>query len=83
MSGSYPREEMDLKFDAVYTKIQTNHDEVMRELLEHKKRDSEMLEQVKYTNGKLKKIIIALVAVGAFSVGVGLQQVQFLISLFI
>jgi hypothetical protein len=42
-----------------------------------------MLEKQDYTNGKVKKIIIGLVAVAAFSAGLGLKEMPFIISFFV
>lgn len=55
MSESYPKTEMDLKMNSVYSKIDHNHGEVMTELKQHRKVHAEMLEQVKKTNGRTTK----------------------------
>lgn len=81
MSESYPKKEMDLKIEAIYSKVDSNHNEVMRELKQHREVHSQLLDQVTFTNGKVKRIIIALVAIGAFSLGVGLKEADVLISL--
>ena len=46
------------------------------------KAQNETLEQVKITNGKVKKITVALVALAFFSLGLGLANPQ-LLSLFL
>ena len=48
----------------------------------HEKLD-EIIKKVDYTNGKVKKIIMALIAVAAFSVGIGLVEARTLINLLI
>lgn len=52
---SYPKNEMDLKMKSVYDKIDRNHDEVMTELKQHRGVHTEMLAQVKKTNGRTTK----------------------------
>ena len=42
------------------------------------KAQNETLEQVKITNGKVKKIIMALIALAFFSIGLGISNPQLL-----
>lgn len=73
---------MDLKLEAVHTKIETYHQDVMRELSSHGdahkaiyKEVGEIKKEVRFTNGKVKKIIIALVAIGFFVLGTGGENI--------
>lgn len=45
----------------------------------HEKLDS-ILEQVTYTNGKVRKIVIALIGIGFFSLGLGIANASPLLS---
>ena len=53
---SYPKQEMDLKLEAVNSKIDTSHREVMSELESHAKVHTQLLEQVKITNGQVSSL---------------------------
>lgn len=73
---------MDLKLEAVHTKIESYHQDVMAELERHHHAHkkiydevSEVKTEVKFTNGKVKKIIIALVGIGAFALGSGGENI--------
>ena len=48
----------------------------------HEKLD-EIIKKVDYTNGKVKRIIIALIAVASFSIGLGIVEAQTIVSLFL
>lgn len=43
----------------------------------------EVKNRLDYTNGKLKKIILAMVAVSAFTLGLGLKEAQAILALFL
>nr|AKH47978.1 hypothetical protein [uncultured marine virus] len=43
----------------------------------------QILDQVKFTNGKVKKITLALVLIGGFVVGLGLKEFNTIIAFFI
>lgn len=81
---------MDLKLEAIDTKIENYYSSIQKELSEHGESHSAIYTklddvhgEVKRTNGKVKKIIIALVAIGAFALGTGLQNITTLIKLIV
>lgn len=79
MSDSYPRPEMDLKLEAIHEKLEQHgqaHIAIYQRL-------GDVHDEVKKTNGKVKKIIIALTAIGAFALGSGLQNISVLLKLII
>ena len=79
----YPKEEIDLKMFILERKLESNQHEVMVELLQHRATHEEMIKQVKLTNGKVKKIIMALIGLGAFTLGMGLKEAYAIIALFL
>lgn len=83
MSDFIPKQELTLMFKSVDNKIENYHKEVMAELKQHRATHEQLLEQVKFTNGKVRKIIIALVAVGAFVLGTSGESIIALFKLFI
>lgn len=76
MTESYRKKEMDLMFDRIDTKVETYHREVMIELKAHADVHEQLLNQAKFTNGKVKKIIIALVFLSGFCLGLGILEVN-------
>jgi hypothetical protein len=58
MNDDYSNREIDLKFAAVHTRFD-NQDETL----------GEIYDQVKFTNGKVRKIIIALVLLAGVVIG--------------
>ena len=54
---------------------------VAKELKDIKEDQQLIKEQVTFTNGKVRKLIIAGVAIGFFSVGLGFQQIGPLLML--
>ena len=80
MNDPYPRNEIDLMLQALDNKIENYHNETMVELKQHRVHHQEMLTEVRFTNGKLKKVIIALVAIGAFALGTGLENISTLLN---
>ena len=63
----------------------TYREGVMSRFEELCRKTDKILEQVTITNGKVRKIIMVLIALSAFTIGVGLNQISpflaFLISL--
>lgn len=83
MDTSYPKKEVDLMLQLVDKKIEAYHKEVMVELKQHQVVHTELLKQVKFTNGKVKKLTFAMIAVAAFALGMGIQNLNELIQFFI
>ena len=94
MEESYPKGEIDLMHKAFDTEIKHNHREIMVSLKEQKaevaaahsklaKAISDVDAKITFTNGKVKRIIIALTAIGAFALGTGLQNISTLIKIVI
>lgn len=54
----YPKKEMDYKLLAIDTKVETNHQEIMRELQSHNEVHRQILNQTKLTNGRVKSLEI-------------------------
>lgn len=52
----YPREQMDLKLNSIGDKIDSNHDKVMDELVQHRNDHTELLKQVRETNGRVRAL---------------------------
>lgn len=75
MTDSYPKEQLDLMLRALETKVDTNQREIMLELKQHRMTHDELLAQVKFTNGKVKKLTMALIAVAAFALGSGGESI--------
>lgn len=71
----YSNRELDEKFRGVHDKLDSNKTDIMYKL-------GKIEDQTTYTNGKVKKIVVALIALAAFSAGLGLQQLLPLIKLF-
>lgn len=80
MTEPYPKEQVDLKLQLLEQKVETYHVETMAELSQHRDTHNEILKKLDYTNGKVKKIIIALTAIGAFALGTGLQNLTTLLK---
>lgn len=89
-----PKKVLDLKFEAVHTKIDTNHRETNVELKQHRKTHEEIKglvesgfkgvhERQDVANHKVRKLIIAMVAVSFFLVGLGLKEARTLLMFLI
>lgn len=75
-SSRYKNREIDEKLGVLDSKVETYHQETMKQLDTHSDTHEQILTQVKLTNGKVKKIIIALVAIGAFALGSGAENIS-------
>jgi hypothetical protein len=87
---TYPKAEMDLILKNLSDRICSNHKEAKENFVElkdtltaHESTHLKILDQVTYTNGKVKKIIAGLIALGAFTLGLGIQQGQWILKLFL
>ena len=85
MAKPYQNREIDSKFNEAFTRM-TEFDKDTRESLSRIETNMEngfiqVNRRLDTTNGKVKKIIVALVAVAAFSVGAGLVNINNIIAL--
>ena len=74
METAYSNRELEAKFDGIHTKLEDNKETILAEL-------AGITTQVKFTNGKVRKIIIALIGVGFFTLGLGFQQLAPLLKI--
>lgn len=84
----YSNRELDEKFKAVhdsfkgvFDKLDDNKSEIMLNINETKAEVKEVKTQTVYTNGKVRKIIIALVLVGGILIGQAFTNATEIISL--
>lgn len=68
----YTKRELDMKFDGLHETLE-----------EHGKTHVEILEEVKKTNGKVKKIIIAMVLLFGMTIGYSVNNWSDIIQIFI
>lgn len=77
----YNNRELDAKFAELHDKLDDMKETQAIELGGIKNTQKEMLSEVRYTNGKVRKIIVALVALAFFSLGLGLTNAGPIIGL--
>lgn len=59
----------------------SKHQEIMGAINRVDARIADVVKQTTYTNGKVRKLIMAVIALGGMSLGLGIQELQPLISL--
>ena len=72
----YTNRELDAKFSEVREVVTSSKNTLLEKLLEIEK-------QTIYTNGKVKKIIMAILLLSGLSIGLGIQRVMPIVGLFI
>lgn len=70
----YANRELDEKFANLRAVVVEKHDDAMIKI-------NEVLGQVKYTNGKVRKIIIAIILIGGILIGQTFSNLHDIISL--
>lgn len=77
----YSNREIDQKFERIVEKLDIFETDTRNSLTRIETKADGIDNKVTYTNGKVRKIIISLVALAAFSMGLGLTEAAPLLKL--
>lgn len=79
--SKFPDELLEEKFGNLHNLVHARYNETDKKLDTIIGDQQEIKTQVTYTNGKVRKIIVALIGVGFFSLGLGFEQLAPIVKL--
>lgn len=81
MDDSYSNRELDEKFKGIHDKLDSNKSDIMLNINQTKGEVKEVRVQTEFTNGKVRKIIIALVLISGIVIGQAFTNSKEIINL--